>query len=443
MQRFQPSSVAQLSASSLPTPCEQIVTQIAAMAEEKASLKLQLARLTSSRSSSRRRSRSRPPTADACWYHINSGPKALRCSSPCAVKSKQGNQRFLVDTGAKISVVSPTPAERRFPRPGLYLQAAKCSPILSFGSLPLTLDIWLRRSFSRVFVIAEVPHAILSSEFLAEFNLFLTANDPESSAAQLVSLILLEPFFADAVFSKIDLVHAFHHIPVAPEEIPRTAVTAPTGLFEFIHMPFDFRNAAQTFHRFIDHVLRGLPIVYVYTDDFLVASRNEEEHKEHLPSVFEFLDKFDVDTNPSTLKQLVISPTNFQESAAAIPRHGQTYRRFLVNCADLMLPLTNMLSGPKGPLELTDEALTAFGRIKNYLVDVTLPTHPAPRAQLYLMVNASTVAVGAVFQQRLAGSTRPLAFFFKKLLPAETYYSTFGRELLAIYMAMQHFRHFL
>ncbi|BHF62283.1 hypothetical protein SprV_0200526500 [Sparganum proliferum] len=63
-------------------------------------------------------------------------------------------------------------------------------------------------------------------------------------------------------------------------------------------------------------------------------------------------------------------------------------------------------------------------------------------APLSLMVDASTVAVGAVLQQHINNSTRPLAFFSKKLsLP--TRYSTFGRELIAIYLAVKHFRHFL
>ncbi|BHF71448.1 hypothetical protein SprV_0401450600 [Sparganum proliferum] len=119
------------------------------------------------------------------------------------------------------------------------------------------------------------------------------------------------------------------------------------------------------------------------------------------------------------------------------------YRRFLPNCTDRMLPLTNMPSGPKSLLDLTGEALTAFERIKNSLADVSWLTHPPPEAQLSLVVDASTAAVDSVLQQHLADSTRSLAFFSKKLLPAETRHSIFGRELLAIYQALKHFRHFL
>ena len=54
-------------------------------------------------------------------------------------------------------------------------------------------------------------------------------------------------------------------------------------------MPFGLKKAAQTFQRFMDQVLRGIPNTYVYIDDILIASRIPEEHLQDLKSVFESL----------------------------------------------------------------------------------------------------------------------------------------------------------
>ncbi|XP_033214030.1 uncharacterized protein LOC117171086 [Belonocnema kinseyi] len=101
------------------------------------------------------------------------------------------------------------------------------------------------------------------------------------------------------IFSSIDLKRAFQQIPLAPEDIPQTAVITPLGLFEYTRMTFGLRNAAQTFQRYVDSNLSDLDYVFVYIDDILIASASPEEHETHLRVVFERLKKAGLRINPN------------------------------------------------------------------------------------------------------------------------------------------------
>ena len=73
---------------------------------------------------------------------------------------------------------------------------------------------------------------------------------------------------------------------MSPEDVQKTAVITPFGLYEFLRMPFGLKNAAQAFQRLMDTVCRGLERVFVYIDDILVASSNPVQHLQDLETLF-------------------------------------------------------------------------------------------------------------------------------------------------------------
>ena len=81
------------------------------------------------------------------------------------------------------------------------------------------------------------------------------------------------------------------------DDIGKTAITTPFGLYEFLRMPFGLKNAGKTFQRFINAVTNGLPDVLAYVDDILVASNNLVDHINALTELFTCLEKFGLRVN--------------------------------------------------------------------------------------------------------------------------------------------------
>ena len=271
-----------------------------------------------------------------------------------------------------------------------------------------------------------------------------------------------------SLFSKIDLVRGYHQIPVAAEDIPKTAII--TRLYEFLRMPFGLKNSAQAFQRLMDTVCQGLDSVFVYIDDILVASKDAETHMDDLRQLFQRFQEYGLVINLSkcqfgrtSLDFLGhhITPTGItplRDKVDAIIRYPQPttvkglqefvgmvnfYHRFIPGAARLMSPLYAALTGKPKTLIWSEAMSKAFNSTKTALTEATLLSHPRQGAPLSLTTDASDQAIGAVLQQYVNNSWEPLAFFSKKLQHSETKYSTFDRELLALYLGIRHFRFFL
>ncbi|XP_015911958.1 uncharacterized protein [Parasteatoda tepidariorum] len=86
---------------------------------------------------------------------------------------KSTSSRYLIDTGADVSVMPRAAHASSDHSSQMKLFAANGTTIPTFGQHLLKLDLGLRREFSWPFIIAAVPHPIIGADFLRNFGLLV------------------------------------------------------------------------------------------------------------------------------------------------------------------------------------------------------------------------------------------------------------------------------
>ena len=116
--------------------------------------------------------------APVCYFHQTFGDKARTCRSPCAFslncQADKGHKcRYLIDTGAAVSVLPKSCDNGISGADSLPLVAANNSTIKTYGNCKCVVDVGLKREYPWTFIVADVQQPIIGADFLIHYNLLV------------------------------------------------------------------------------------------------------------------------------------------------------------------------------------------------------------------------------------------------------------------------------
>ncbi len=263
----------------------------------------------------------------------------------------------------------------------------------------------------------------------------------------------LEQLRGARIFTKLDLHSAYNLIRIREGEEWKTAFVTPTGHYEYRVMPYGIANAPSVFQDFMHEVLREFlhQFVLVYIDDILIYSRGEAEHRQHVAEVLQRLrknnlflkaEKFSFHQSSVKFLGYLIDQEGIKMDEGKVTTIQDWPMPTSIKEIQRFLGFT--IYKPKS-LSWTPSAMKSFNILKETFITAPILVHPDPSKAFVVEVDASTTGVGAVLSQQQGNPAKlhPCAFFSCKLSPAEKNYDIGNRELLAIKLALEEWRHWL
>ena len=278
---------------------------------------------------------------------------------------------------------------------------------------------------------------------------------------------LLDRLQGAIVFSKLDLAQGYHQVQMAPEDVHKTAFTTQFGHYEFRVMPFGLCNAPATFQRLMNSTLSPYigRFCMVYLDDIIIFSKDEASHQEHLALVLAKLAEAGLKAQMSKCEfgmpalqflghivsagGIKMDPSKVQAMTDwPVPKNCTEvkgflgllnyYRRFIKDFARLALPLTELTKAEadKQPFSWSAAAQEAHVTLKEKMVTGPVLQMPDLQKPFRVFTDGCQFAVGATLEQKHGSDYQPVAYFSKKLNPAQRNYDTRDREALGIVLTL-------
>lgn len=283
---------------------------------------------------------------------------------------------------------------------------------------------------------------------------------------------VLEGFCNARVFTTLDLKNGFFHVDIDETSIKYTAFVTPGGHYEFRKAPFGLCNSPAVFQRYVNTVLRELiqeNVVVAYMDDLIIASKDEEENFEKVKRVFsvaeqhgliirfekcQFLKKRvtflghileEGSVKPSAEKTLAVrnypEPKNVREVQSFLGL-ANYFRKFVPGYSVIAKPLTD-LTKKDNAFVFGESAREAMSVIKGFLCSDPILKIFDPMRETQLHTDASKIGYGACLLQKHDSEMYPVFFLSKKTSPAESNYSSYELEVLAVIYSLKKLRVYL
>ncbi|SJL06708.1 uncharacterized protein ARMOST_10050 [Armillaria ostoyae] len=282
---------------------------------------------------------------------------------------------------------------------------------------------------------------------------------------------LMDKLGSAKYFTKLDVRWGYNNVCIKKDDEWKAAFRTNRGLFEPTVMFFGLTNSPATFQWMMNDIFKDLIAtgkVTVYLDDILIFSKTLEEHRKITRRVLELLrkhklflkaEKCEFEVLETEYLGVIISensirmdpiklagiaewpvPTKKKELQSFLG-FANFYRRFIKGYSDIVCPMTR-LTGKETWTWGTAQQM-AFQRLKNqFTIDIILRI-PTEKGQFRVEADASEGAIGAVLSQEQDGKWRPVAFLSKALTTTERNYEIYDKELLAIMLALDEWRHYL
>jgi hypothetical protein len=273
-------------------------------------------------------------------------------------------------------------------------------------------------------------------------------------------------------FTKYDITNAYNRLRIKEGDEWKTAFRTKYGHFEYLVMPFGLTNAPAGFQRFIFDVLEEYLDIFVmaYLDDILVFSKTLKEHIQHNKKVLQKLreakvtlklKKCEFHVKETDFLGYVISENGFgmqEDKVRSIldwpaPKNVKEVQQFLGLCNYYRRSVDGFGKVAVGLNKLTkkdqkwvwdNQSETSFNDLKKLFVERTILAPADPTKPYTVETDASDYALGArLTQPGNDGKPRPVAFWSRKMIPAEINYDIHDKELLAIVSALKVWRAYL